>query len=183
MSSSLSTLGDYYRIIFLGSEKVGKTSIVHWILDLPHQEDYLPTIGVRFYNLDSFLNNKQYFLQLCDISGNKIYSNLLPLLIKTVAVAILVFDYKNQDSMVEAQTLFKKVREYLSPDQIVVVGNKSENKKKIIPKILDSWTKKNNVKIISVSVHKNIGKYVLLQNINRIILGFSGDQVKEIDKS
>ena len=168
-SSSEMPLVDYFKVVFLGSNGVGKTSIIHWILDLTPLDEYLPTIGVRFHNLDTVLNGNQYFLQFYDVSGSKIYSNLLPSFLKAAAVAILVFDYKNKESQLEIQTLYSSVCKYLSSSRILLVGNKFEHEKKDIPKTLASWTKTHDLAIFPISVRENIGKSILLQNIIRMI--------------
>ena len=168
-SSSEIPLVDYFKILFLGSNRVGKTSIIHWILDLTPLDEYLPTIGVRFYNLDTNVSGNQYFLQFCDVSGSKGYVNLISSLLKAAAVAILVFDYENKESQREIQTLYRSVCEYFSSTRILLVGNKFEHEKKDIPKTLASWTKTHDLAIFPVSVRENIGKSILLQNIIRII--------------
>ncbi|UCG90294.1 MAG: hypothetical protein JSU57_00785, partial [Candidatus Heimdallarchaeota archaeon] len=88
-SSSETSFRDYFRIILLGRPKVGKTAIIRWILDLSPLDEYHPTIGLNFYNLDTILNNNQYFLQFCDVSGNEVFFNPPPSFLKTISVAVL----------------------------------------------------------------------------------------------
>ncbi|MHA2245511.1 MAG: GTP-binding protein [Candidatus Hodarchaeales archaeon] len=174
-SSSEIPLVDYFKVVFLGSNGVGKTSIIHWILGLAPLDEYLPTVGVRFYNLDTVLNGNQYFLQFNDVSGSKSYSNLLPSLLKAAAVAIIVFDYGNKESQHEIQMMYSNVCEYLSSSRILLVGNKFEREKKEIPKTIASWTKTQGLAIFPISVRENIGKSILLQNIGRIITDQSAE--------
>ena len=155
--------------MFLGSSGVGKTSIIRWILDLPPMEEYLPTIGIRFHNLDTEFNQVRYYLQLCDVSGSELYSDILPSLLKNSSVIILVFDYKDQESQLSVQQLFDRVCEHSSPNQILLVGNKAEDRKKDVPKTLKSWVKNKDLVLFPISVLENRGKSLLLQNIVRII--------------
>jgi GTPase SAR1 family protein len=155
--------------VFLGSSGVGKTSIIRWFLDLPPIEDYLPTIGIRFHNIDTEINKVQYYLQFCDVSGSELYSDLLPSLLKNSSVIILVFDYKDQESQLSVQQLYDRVCDYSSPNQILLVGNKAEHKKKDVPKSIKSWVKNKNLVILPISVLEDSGKSLLLQNIVRII--------------
>jgi Ras-related protein Rab-6A len=89
--SSKSSEADYYKIIFLGSNGVGKTSIIRRILDLEIDTEYKPTIGVRFHNLEITSGNNLY-LQLWDVSGNISYHELYPSFLKDAAVVVIVFD-------------------------------------------------------------------------------------------
>jgi len=171
-SSSEATLTDYFRVVFLGSSGVGKTSIIHWILDLPFSEEYNPSIGVRFHNVDTILGDNQYFLQFCDVSGNDVYSKSITSFLKAATIAIIIFDYKNKDSQLKIQHLYSQVYERLSPKQILLIGNKFENEKKI-PKTLSNWIKSQNLAIYPVSVRENMGKSLLMQNIIQIIVDVS----------
>lgn len=181
MSSSASeiTLADYFKVVFLGSNGVGKTSIIHWILDLPPLEEYSPTIGVRYHNLDTIHKNNQYFVQLCDVSGNEIYSDLLNSILKAANIVILVFDYKIKASQVKVQNLYSMVSENISNEQILIIGNKFENGKKEIPKDLMTWTETYDLTVFPVSVRENVGKSLLLQNIIRIISEITSKQTTE----
>ncbi|MFW9905698.1 MAG: GTP-binding protein [Candidatus Thorarchaeota archaeon] len=178
MSSSLSeeTLADYYRVVFLGSPEVGKTTMINWILDLPFSEEYHPSTGVRFHNIDTILGENQYFLQFCDVSGNEVYSNSISPFLKAASIAILVFDYKNKNSQLEIQRYYSKVSKVLPPTQILLIGNKFENEKNKIPKSLSNWIKSQNLAIYPISVHENIGKSLLMQNIIQIIAEVSNKQ-------
>ncbi|MFX1505473.1 MAG: GTP-binding protein [Promethearchaeota archaeon] len=175
-SSSEEVLADYFRVVFLGSPEVGKTTMINWILDLPFSEEYHPSTGVRFYNVDTILGENQYYLQLCDVSGNKVYSNSINSFLKAASIAIIVFDYKNKGSQLEIQKYYSKVSELLPPTQILLIGNKFENEKNEIPKSLSNWVKSQNLAIFPISVRKNIGKSLLMQNIIQIIAEISNNQ-------
>ncbi|MFX1515473.1 MAG: hypothetical protein ACFFC6_04130 [Promethearchaeota archaeon] len=175
-SSSEATLTDYFRIVFLGGSGVGKTTVIHWILDLPFSEEYNPSIGVRFHNVDTILGENQYFLQLCDVPSNDVYSKSISSFLKTATVAIIIFDYKNRDSQLEIQKLYGTVTNYLSPQQILLIGNKFEKEKNEIPKPLSNWIKSQNLAIYPISVRENIGKSLLMQNIVQIIVHASSNQ-------
>ncbi|MFX0182845.1 MAG: ADP-ribosylation factor-like protein [Candidatus Hodarchaeota archaeon] len=167
-SSSKSSETNYYKIIFLGSRGVGKTSIIRRILNLEIDTEYQPTIGVRFHNLE-ITSDKNLYLQLWDVSGNESYRELYPSFLKNATAVVLIFDYKNKESQVEFKQLYETVIEHISPTQILLVGNNGGGEIKEIPKILDSWAKKLNLVILPLSVQENTGHSLLLQNILEII--------------
>lgn len=175
-SSSEEALANYFRVVFLGSPQVGKTTMINWILDLPFTEEYHPSIGVRFHNVDTILGETQYYLQLCDVSGNEVYSNSISSFLKAVSIAIIVFDYKSKNSQLDVQRYYNKVSELLPPIQILLVGNKFEKEKNDIPKTLSNWIKSQNLAIYPVSVRENVGKSLLMQNIIQIIVEISRKQ-------
>lgn len=175
-SSSEVALADYFRVVILGNPEVGKTSVIHWILDLPFSEEYQPSIGVRFHNVDTILGDNRFFLQLCDVSGNDVYFKAISSFLKAASIAILIFDYKNKDSQLKIQQLYSTVCNHLSPTQILLVGNKFENEKSEIPNILKNWVKSHDLAIYPVSVRENIGKSLLMQNIIQIIIDSSSKQ-------
>ncbi|MFX0049842.1 MAG: GTP-binding protein [Candidatus Hermodarchaeota archaeon] len=157
-----------HKIVFLGNSSVGKTSIIRRILNLEIETEYKPTIGIRFHNLE-IKSDDPYYLQLWDVSGDESNIDILPSLLKETAVAVITFDHKNKESQVESKQLYEKVSEFISPNQILLVGNKAEDENKEIPKILDSWVKKLDLVIIPLSARKNIGHTLLLHNIIEII--------------
>lgn len=159
----------YSKIVFIGNPGVGKTSLIRRILDQDILSVYSPTLWVRYHNLDVQQNDSQYYLQLWDVSGNEIYSDIIPSILKGASVVILVFDYKDDKSQNEFIRLYTKVLENVSPTQLLLVGNKFENIKKEIPKVLSSWIKEHNLMINPVSAKENTGKSLLLRNIIKLI--------------
>jgi len=168
-SAKKTPLDGYSKIVFIGNSGVGKTSLIRRILDQDILSAYSPTLWVRYHNLDVQQNETQYYLQLWDVSGNEIYSDIIPSILKGASVVILVFDYKDDKSQNEFIRLYTKVLESVSPTQLLLVGNKFENIKKEVPKVLSSWIKEHNLMINPVSAKENTGKSLLLRNIIKLI--------------
>ncbi|MFX0172126.1 MAG: GTP-binding protein [Candidatus Hodarchaeota archaeon] len=170
MNSAPSTSPEalYHKIVFLGNSNVGKTSIIRRILNLEINIEYNPTIGIRIHNLEIKADDP-YYLQLWDVSGDESNIEILPSLLKETAVAVITFDHKNKESQVEFKQLYEKVSELISPNQILLVGNKAEDETKEIPKILESWVRNLNLVIIPLSALKNTGHTLLLHNIIEVI--------------
>jgi len=170
MSAQKGNKASYYKIVFLGDRKTGKTSLIRRMFELPFSEgDYSPTSGLRYENLDFTQNEKKYYLQFCDVSGNSIYFELLPSILKSGTIALLIFDYKDEESQERVIQLFETVKNNLSAERIFIIGNKYEKEKKEVPKRLISFISKNNFRIYPISVKENRGIQLILQNIIKTI--------------
>lgn len=82
----------YYstKICILGSSNVGKSSLMHRIVEDKFNERAEPTIGASFNTyiyFDNFVNQK---LEIWDTAGQERYSSLAPLYYRNSHVAILV---------------------------------------------------------------------------------------------
>ncbi|KAG2455809.1 RASD1 protein, partial [Polypterus senegalus] len=99
-----------YRMVILGSTKVGKTSIVSRFLTGRFDEQYTPTIEDfhrKFYSIRGVV----YQLDILDTSGNHPFPAMRRLSILTGDVFILVFSLDNKDSFVEVQRLKQQIFE------------------------------------------------------------------------
>jgi len=59
-----------YKIVFLGDQAVGKSSIINrFIYDIFDGNEHRPTIGIDFISQNIFLEDKTIRLQLWDTAG------------------------------------------------------------------------------------------------------------------
>ncbi|MFW9779026.1 MAG: GTP-binding protein [Candidatus Heimdallarchaeota archaeon] len=158
-------LSSYAKVVLWGSRKVGKTSLLRRLLNLPPSDKYLPTIGVRIHNLEAHINENHYYLQFWDVSGNEIYHDLLPSLVKNTGCMVLVFDHQNKKSQEEVMELYEKVRELAESVPILIVGNKAEETKKEVPKRMENWARARNLRILPMSAKHGLGASLLLNMI------------------
>ncbi|KAA8581064.1 hypothetical protein FQN60_002645 [Etheostoma spectabile] len=86
-----------YRMVILGSTKVGKTAIVSRFLNGRFEEQYTPTIEDFHRKLYS-IKGDVYQLDILDTSGNHPFPAMRRLSILTGDVFILVFSLDNRDS-------------------------------------------------------------------------------------
>ncbi len=159
----------YYKIAFIGKSGVGKTSLVNRLLVMEPPRDYTPTIGYRYFNLDINEEEDQFYLQLWDISGHRVYSEQLESNIRNAAIVVLVFDYNDQESQTELMSLYSRINEYISDSHIIIIGNKAEKVKSEVPKKIRNWVEENSFTIYPVSAINNTGITLILQTLLRII--------------
>ncbi|XP_013907511.1 PREDICTED: dexamethasone-induced Ras-related protein 1 [Thamnophis sirtalis] len=124
-----------YRMVVLGSSKVGKTAIVSRFLSGHFEDQYTPTIEDFHRKLYS-IRGEVYQLDILDTSGNHPFPAMRRLSILTGDVFILVFSLDNRDSFEEVQRLKQQILETKSclknktkeniEVPLVICGNKGD---------------------------------------------------------
>ncbi|XP_043945596.1 dexamethasone-induced Ras-related protein 1 [Protopterus annectens] len=124
-----------YRMVILGSSKVGKTAIVSRFLNGRFDDQYTPTIEDFHRKLYS-IRGEVYQLDILDTSGNHPFPAMRRLSILTGDVFILVFSLDNRDSFEEVQRLKQQILETKSclknktkeniDVPLVICGNKGD---------------------------------------------------------
>ncbi|XP_029108486.1 dexamethasone-induced Ras-related protein 1 [Scleropages formosus] len=124
-----------YRMVVLGSTKVGKTAIVSRFLSGRFEEQYTPTIE-DFHRKLYCIRGDVYQLDILDTSGNHPFPAMRRLSILTGDVFILVFSLDNRDSFREVQRLKQQIFETKSclknktkehaEVPLVICGNKGD---------------------------------------------------------
>ncbi|CAO2643394.1 Dexamethasone-induced Ras-related protein 1, partial [Lemmus lemmus] len=97
-----------YRMVILGSSKVGKTAIVSRFLTGRFEDTYTPTIE-DFHRKFYSIRGEVYQLDILDTSGNHPFPAMRRLSILTGDVFILVFSLDNRDSFEEVQRLKQQI--------------------------------------------------------------------------
>ncbi len=81
-----------YKLVFVGDQSVGKTSIMgRYTRDEFHPGNQ-PTVGVDFVSKSIQVDGKTIRLQLWDTAGQERFRSLIPSYIRDSHVIILVYD-------------------------------------------------------------------------------------------
>eukprot|EP00919_Chromeraceae_sp_WS-2016_P044281 GHVR01105628.1.p1 GENE.GHVR01105628.1~~GHVR01105628.1.p1 ORF type:complete len:160 (-),score=10.19 GHVR01105628.1:3012-3491(-) len=100
-----------YKIVFLGDQAVGKSSIINrFIYDIFDGNEHRPTIGIDFISQNIFLEDKTIRLQLWDTAGQERFRALIPNYIRDTSVAVIVYDVSNKASFESVQKWVDDVR-------------------------------------------------------------------------
>lgn len=95
-----------HKVVFLGDQSVGKTSIINRIMyEMFEENDHVrishvfinklilkPTVGIDFLNKTITKNNILINMQIWDTAGQERFRTLIPSYIRDSNIAILVFD-------------------------------------------------------------------------------------------
>lgn len=126
MSSDKSNLLKKYKIVFLGDQSVGKTSLITRFMYDTFDETYAATIGIDFLSKTMYLEEgKTIRLQLWDTAGQERFRSLIPSYIRDSHVAVICYDITNKKSFDNLDKWIKDVKLERGDDVIIVlVGNK-----------------------------------------------------------
>lgn len=116
-----------YKLVFLGNQAVGKTSIITRFMYDTFDNNYLATIGIDFLSKSIHVNDRTLRLQLWDTAGQERFRSLIPSYIRDCAVALIVYDITNRKSFENVQKWHDDVRAERGNEVIVfLVGNKTD---------------------------------------------------------
>ncbi len=86
-----------YKIVFLGDQSVGKTSIITRFMYDSFDKNYQSTIGIDFLSKTMYLeNDRSLRLQLWDTAGQERFRSLIPSYIRDSSVAVVVYDVSSK---------------------------------------------------------------------------------------
>ncbi|KAJ1919755.1 GTPase Ryh1 [Mycoemilia scoparia] len=118
-----------YKLVFLGEQSVGKTSLITRFMYDTFDNAYQATIGIDFLSKTMYLEDKTIRLQLWDTAGQERFRSLIPSYIRDSKVAIIVFDITDRSSFLKTKDWIDDVRKERGNDVIIVlVGNKTDLK-------------------------------------------------------
>lgn len=116
-----------HKVIFVGEQGVGKTSIIRQFLYNTFDAQYQATIGIDFVSKILQVNNGAVKLQLWDTAGQERFRSLIPSYLRDTAASVVVFDLTNRRSFDNITHWVEEVwKERGEEVVIVLVGNKSD---------------------------------------------------------
>ncbi|XP_039009590.1 ras-related protein RABH1e-like isoform X2 [Hibiscus syriacus] len=116
-----------YKLVFLGDQSAGKTSIITRFMYDKFDTTYQATIGIDFLSKTMYLEDRTVRLQLWDTAGQERFRSLIPSYIRDSSVAVIVYDVANRQSFLNTSKWVEEVRTERGSDVIIVlVGNKTD---------------------------------------------------------
>jgi small GTP-binding protein len=141
-----------FKIVFVGDQAVGKTSIIKAYTHEMFIEERPPTIGSAFVDQPIDTPYGAATLQLWDTAGQERYRSLVPMYARGASIAIVVFDVTVSESFDNISDWIAQVRTNVTPDcGIIVAGNKSDLDPEVTLEAMDRWASENSIDTVSVS--------------------------------
>uniref|UniRef100_A0A8D3BVD4 Ras-related protein Rab-6A n=1 Tax=Scophthalmus maximus TaxID=52904 RepID=A0A8D3BVD4_SCOMX len=156
----MSSAGDFgnplrkFKLVFLGEQSVGKTSLITRFMYDSFDNTYQATIGIDFLSKTMYLEDRTIRLQLWDTAGQERFRSLIPSYIRDSAAAVVVYDITNVNSFQQTTKWIDDVRTERGSDVIIMlVGNKTDlaDKRQITTEEGEQRAKEMNVLFIETS--------------------------------
>jgi small GTP-binding protein len=123
-----------FKIVFVGTQSVGKTSIIMKYSNNNFSDDRQSTIGSAFVSRQVKTDHGPANLQIWDTAGQERYRSLVPMYSRGAAVAVVVFDLTSHESFEDLDDWIAQIQTDMNLTcSIVVTGNKSD----IEPAVVD----------------------------------------------
>jgi small GTP-binding protein len=111
------------KLIILGEAGVGKTSILNQWLNGTFTEDTAPTIGAGVSTVPLMIDGIVMTFKIWDTAGTEQFRSVIPMYCRRAAIAILVFDLTQPQTLNAIDDWYKFLRGSADP-VILLVGNK-----------------------------------------------------------
>ncbi|XP_075149852.1 ras-related protein Rab6-like [Haematobia irritans] len=116
-----------FKLVFLGEQSVGKTSLITRFMYDSFDNTYQATIGIDFLSKTMYLGDRTIRLQLWDTAGQERFRSLIPSYIRDSTVAVVVYDITNSNTFQLVSKWIHDVRVERGNDVIIMlVGNKKD---------------------------------------------------------
>ena len=161
---------DVMKVITLGESEVGKTSIIRRYIHNIFDESILSTIGLNFsYKEVKLKNGKNLKIKLIDTAGQEKYKALAKSYFKNVDGVLFVFALNKKDSfdnIINWINLFKDNHNGKEGIPMYLIGNKSDQERKVQKDAIDEFIIDNKYKYFETSAKENTGIDELFQELS-----------------
>jgi small GTP-binding protein len=172
-----------WKISVLGDSSVGKTSLVRHFCEGFFREDYISTIGVSFLRKEIVIGEHNVTLQIWDLGGQTIFSNIRNNYLKGTHGALILFDLTEKSTLAHVQQWYDEVANTVGKIPMIIIGNKSDLpfKDKIIEKA-DSMAKELGGIFYKASAKTGENMAEIFQKISQMIFDNSQQQIAKMEE-
>lgn len=171
-----------FKLVFLGEQSVGKTSLITRFMYDSFDNTYQATIGIDFLSKTMYLEDRTVRLQLWDTAGQERFRSLIPSYIRDSSVAVVVYDITNRKSFEQTSKWIDDVRTERGQDVIIMlVGNKTDlaDKRQVSIDEGESKAKELNVMFIETSAKAGFNVKALFRRVAAALPGMEEPMAKD----
>ena len=156
-----------YKLIVIGDELVGKTSILNRFKNNQFNAIYEPTVGLEFQSIPILIDDQSVNLLLYDVSGHQKFRSLIPLYASDVNIILLIYDISKNESFNNIDKWFSFLNN-INKNEVIfaLVGNKSDldYNRKVKIEEAEKYAKDHNFIFQEVSAMNGDGIQELFMN-------------------
>eukprot|EP01124_Arcella_intermedia_P007212 TRINITY_DN1436_c0_g1_i1.p1 TRINITY_DN1436_c0_g1~~TRINITY_DN1436_c0_g1_i1.p1 ORF type:complete len:227 (-),score=50.06 TRINITY_DN1436_c0_g1_i1:60-689(-) len=174
-----------YKLVFLGDQSVGKTSIITRFMYDTFDSAYQPTIGIDFLSKTMYLDDKTIRLQLWDTAGQERFRSLIPSYIRDSSVAVICYDITVRDSFVNTTKWIDEVRNERGNEVIIMLcGNKTDmdDNRTVSYEEGEAEAKKHNIMFIETSAKAGFNIKALFRKVAAALPGMENAKVSSEER-
>ena len=157
----------HYKIIFLGDQYVGKSSILNRFYQDKFEPDYQATIGLDFHSKNTEINGESIRLLLYDTAGQEKFKSLIPMYIRDANIILVVYDITVKESFIHTEHWVNETKDLRREDAIfALIGNKTdlEDKRQVTSKEAEDFANEKGFIFHEVSAKNGDGVEDLFNN-------------------
>ncbi|KAI9023677.1 ras family protein [Phycomyces nitens] len=191
MASDIGNPLKKFKLVFLGEQSVGKTSLITRFMYDTFDNTYQATIGIDFLSKTMYLDDRTIRLQLWDTAGQERFRSLIPSYIRDSSVCVVVYDITNRNSFLNTTKWIDDVRAERGTDVIIVlVGNKTDlnDKRQVTVEDGERKAREYNIMFIETSAKAGYNVKALFRKIGHALPGMENtledsqrDQLTKVD--
>ncbi|XP_051506238.1 ras-related protein Rab-6A-like isoform X1 [Xyrauchen texanus] len=170
-----------FKLVFLGEQSVGKTSLITRFMYDSFDNTYQATIGIDFLSKTMYLEDRTIRLQLWDTAGQERFRSLIPSYIRDSAAAVVVYDIANLNSFQQTSKWIDDVRTERGSDVIIMlVGNKTDlaDKRQVSLEAAEKKARDLNVMYIETSAKAGYNVKQLFRRVAAALPGMDSTPEK-----
>ncbi|KAL8650738.1 MAG: hypothetical protein Q9226_005014 [Calogaya cf. arnoldii] len=167
-----------FKLVFLGEQSVGKTSLITRFMYDSFDNMYQATIGIDFLSKTMYLEDRTVRLQLWDTAGQERFRSLIPSYIRDSSVAVVVYDISSLKSFQNTRKWVDDVRGERGNDVIIVlVGNKTDlgDKREVTQQMGEEEAKRCGALFVETSAKAGANVKGLFRKIAHALPGMEGE--------
>ncbi|PRP85580.1 hypothetical protein PROFUN_06369 [Planoprotostelium fungivorum] len=169
-----------YKLVFLGDQSVGKTSIITRFMYDTFDSTYQATIGIDFLSKTMYLEDRTVRLQLWDTAGQERFRSLIPSYIRDSSVAVVVYDITNRNSFQNTAKWIDDVRTERGTDVVIMlVGNKTDlsDRRQVSVEEGEGRAKEHDIMFIETSAKAGFNIKALFRKVASALPGMENTQL------
>ncbi|KAH0794283.1 small GTP-binding protein [Histomonas meleagridis] len=116
-----------YRVVTIGEESVGKTSITNRLVGESFNQNEPSTVGANYQQIEQEKDGNKICIQIWDTAGQERFKSLAPIYLRNACAALVVFSLTSKSSFESLGLWIEMFYEIAGQNTILcVIANKSD---------------------------------------------------------
>ncbi|KAK3096302.1 hypothetical protein FSP39_025485 [Pinctada imbricata] len=148
------------KVVVLGTQAVGKTSVVIRYVGGMFSKAVSPTIGASFFTYKLTVNNYRVKLQVWDTAGQERFRSMAPMYYRKANAAMLIYDMTSADTFYDIKEWVSELKRNVdNPIVMCLIGNKCDlsDNREVSVKEAQEYAESIGALFHETSALKNIG--------------------------